>query len=357
MADPATITLAVKAAVAVATDERTWKVVGMIVAAILTPLILIIICLMSLLSGTSSHNNAAVDLSFNGGIVDSQMPQEYRQYICDMQNSFESLDGAITEINSICESDSLDSIRVKAVFYALYFGQDSLRSVDYRNFVDSFVRYEERTRTWTDDDGTEHSETYTVAIPLSLPEVYSNLSMTAEQIANSSAIYSLVLYGYATPDSDNISYDDWQLGIDEVPHIFVGDGNFASPLGANWRSMVTSEFGWRRDPFGGSGGEGHSGLDMGAAKGTPIQAARDGIVSYVKNSGSAGYGYHLVIDHGDGMVTVYAHCSAVYAKAGQQVTQGDVIAAVGSTGRSTGNHLHFEVRINGKKVNPRQYLP
>ena len=82
-----------------------------------------------------------------------------------------------------------------------------------------------------------------------------------------------------------------------------------------------------------------------------------GVVSYVKDSGSSGYGYHLAIDHGDGMVTLYAHCSKVYIRSGQTVQQGDVIAAVGSTGRSTGNHLHLEVRIGGKKVNPRQFLP
>jgi murein DD-endopeptidase MepM/ murein hydrolase activator NlpD len=139
--------------------------------------------------------------------------------------------------------------------------------------------------------------------------------------------------------------------------IYTGGGDFASPLGAGWRSMVTSEFGWRPNPFGGGGGEGHSGLDMGAPKGTPIQAARTGVVSYVKDSGSSGYGYHLAIDHGDGMVTLYAHCSKVYIRSGQTVQQGDVIAAVGSTGRSTGNHLHLEVRIGGKKVNPRQFLP
>lgn len=86
---------------------------------------------------------------------------------------------------------------------------------------------------------------------------------------------------------------------------------------------------------------------------TPIQAARTGVVSYVENSGSSGYGYHLAIDHGDGMVTLYAHCSKVYVHSGQTVQQGDVVAAVGSTG----NHLHLEVRIGGKKVNPRQFLP
>ena len=78
---------------------------------------------------------------------------------------------------------------------------------------------------------------------------------------------------------------------------------------------------------------------------------------YGEDGGSSGCGYDPGIDHGDGMVTLYAHCSKVYIRSGQTVQQGDVIAAVGSTGRSSGNHLHLEVRIGGKKVNPRQFLP
>lgn len=233
----------------------------------------------------------------------------------------------------------------------------------YRAFADCFVRYEERTRTVTDADGNQTEETYTVAVPITDPnEIYANLesslgrTITEENKINAAQIYSRVLYGHGLPRDGSIGEDEWIGGVFDG-EIYTGGGDFASPLGANWRSMVTSEFGWRPNPFGGGGGEGHSGLDMGAPKGTPIQAARSGVVSYVKDSGSSGYGYHVVIDHGDGMVTLYGHCSKVYVRSGQVVQQGDVIAAVGSTGRSTGNHLHLEVRIGGKKVNPRQFLP
>jgi murein DD-endopeptidase MepM/ murein hydrolase activator NlpD len=364
MAAPAAI-LAVKAAIAAATDKRARKAIGVLIAAVLTPFILIIVMIMSLLKGTAEHNNSAVDLAFHGGSISSQVPADYRKYIESMRDSFSDLDSAVTEITPQIESGSIDITRIKAIFYSLYFGAENLRmnQSDYRKFACAFVRYEKRTRTVTGKDGNETEETYTAAIPISdLNEIYTNLestlggTITNENKVNAAQIYSRVLYGHGLPSDENIGKDEWMSGVG-TDDVYTGGGNFASPLGANWRRMVTSEFGWRPNPFGGSGGEGHSGLDLGAPKGTPIHAARDGVVSYVEDSDGSGYGYHVVIDHGDGMVTLYGHCSRVYVRSGQTVKQGDIIAAVGSTGRSTGNHLHFEIRINGKKVNPRNYLP
>lgn len=119
--------------------------------------------------------------------------------------------------------------------------------------------------------------------------------------------------------------------------------------------MVTSEFGSRYDPITGAM-TGHSGLDLGASKSTPICAVKAGTVKIV-SYGSTGYGYHLNIDHGDGLVTLYGHCSKILVKEGQTVKAGDIIARIGSTGRSTGNHLHLEVQVNGTAKNPRNYLP
>lgn len=98
----------------------------------------------------------------------------------------------------------------------------------------------------------------------------------------------------------------------------------------------------------------HQGLDIAAKTGTPIRAVADGTV--IHSGVMGGYGYLIIIDHGNGIKTYYGHCSKLYAKKGKQVTAGDVIAAVGNTGNSTGPHLHFEVRQNGKYVNPQRYL-
>lgn len=119
------------------------------------------------------------------------------------------------------------------------------------------------------------------------------------------------------------------------------------------RSSISSGFGYRRDPFTGRAAM-HSGLDFKAAQGTPVYAAANGRVSFVGRK--SGYGKVVEISHGNGMMTRYAHLSAFKAKQGQKVEAGDRIGAIGSTGRSTGPHLHFEVRINDRAVNPRPFL-
>ncbi len=96
-------------------------------------------------------------------------------------------------------------------------------------------------------------------------------------------------------------------------------------------------------------------MDISNAAGAPIAAARQGVVIFAGPMGA--YGLFVLIDHGDGMVTAYAHQSRLAVGKGAIVSQGQVIGYVGSTGRSTGNHLHFEVRVAGGPKNPRSYLP
>lgn len=98
----------------------------------------------------------------------------------------------------------------------------------------------------------------------------------------------------------------------------------------------------------------HKGIDIAARNGTTIVAPADGVVKSASYCG--GYGNLIVISHGDGVETYYGHCSKMYVSAGQSVTAGEAIGAVGSTGHSTGNHLHFEVRLNGNQVNPQNYV-
>lgn len=102
-------------------------------------------------------------------------------------------------------------------------------------------------------------------------------------------------------------------------------------------------------------GHSHLGLDMAAAAGTPVMAARSGRV--VAAGWHDGYGWYVLLDHGDGMQTRYAHGNDLYVSSGEWVQQGQVLLPMGSTGRSTGPHLHFEVIVNGQVTNPRWYLP
>lgn len=127
----------------------------------------------------------------------------------------------------------------------------------------------------------------------------------------------------------------------------------ARPSGLPVKGWTTSTFGGRPDPFNGKR-KMHEGIDIAARTGTPVVATADGIVSQVKTE--SGYGKIVVIDHGYGFRTYYAHNSKNYVKVGQRVKRGETIAAVGNTGRSTGSHTHYEVRLNGVPVNPKKYM-
>ncbi|MCT4508217.1 MAG: peptidoglycan DD-metalloendopeptidase family protein [Tepidibacter sp.] len=124
---------------------------------------------------------------------------------------------------------------------------------------------------------------------------------------------------------------------------YIASGAFSNPT----RGKLSSKFGRRW-------GRKHTGIDIAAPKGTPIKASDGGTVVF---SGTQnGYGKLIIIDHKNGYKTYYGHCSSLVAKKGQKVAKGDVVAKVGSTGRSTGNHLHFEVRKNNVPLNPSKYV-
>lgn len=118
---------------------------------------------------------------------------------------------------------------------------------------------------------------------------------------------------------------------------------------------LESGYGGRRNPFGGSSYEYHEGQDIEAPMGAPVVAAASGTVTIA--CAQNGYGNVVYIDHGNGLSTRYGHLSRIDAVVGQQIARGELLGRVGSTGRSTGPHLHYEVRINNQPVNPRTYLP
>lgn len=117
---------------------------------------------------------------------------------------------------------------------------------------------------------------------------------------------------------------------------------------------IRSSFGVRSDPFSGEGAF-HTGIDLAAARGTPVKCTADGVIT--TQGWSGGYGKLLIVDHGNGLETYYAHLSEFMVVPGQEVRRGQVIALSGGTGRSTGPHVHYEVRVHGTPVNPYSFLP
>ena len=134
------------------------------------------------------------------------------------------------------------------------------------------------------------------------------------------------------------------------------DGEWMYPLDRKY-TMITTYYGWDYE----MDGRWHNGVDIsgGGIYGADIYASKGGTVITAKNDYIDGYSYgkYIVIDHGSGYSTLYGHCSALYVSVGQQVSQGEIIGAVGSTGQSTGPHLHFEVRIDGTAYDPFGYIP
>mgnify|MGYP005965534477 CR=1 FL=1 len=198
---------------------------------------------------------------------------------------------------------------------------------------------------------------YTEAIPFETvtektDDLYTNQSRIIQKgVEGSAAIVADVVYVDGVEQSRTILSSTVvtqpqtqikEVGTKALP-AKAPKGTFVLPF----NGRRTSLYGWRRSGF-------HTGLDLAGAVGSPIVAADGGTVTLAGWNG--GYGKCVIIDHGNGYQTLYAHCSALLVKEGQKVAQGEQIARVGSTGNSTGPHCHWEIRIGGKTVNPANYI-
>ncbi|MCL2565883.1 MAG: peptidoglycan DD-metalloendopeptidase family protein [Defluviitaleaceae bacterium] len=194
------------------------------------------------------------------------------------------------------------------------------------------TRTEEHTGSWTDEDGNTHTYTYTVIVEYEWHIL--NITLTSQSFRD------VILSRMNEEQTERFHL------------LMLTHGNrqyLQSPFDFNWLPFVTSLYGYRIHPISGNI-ERHWGLDIGLAEGTPILSGQDGTVIFAADAG--GYGLLVVIDNGEGLVSRYAHCSALYVSVGDEVVAGDIIARVGSTGQSTGAHLHLEVIKNGRHLNP-----
>ena len=359
---------ALKAAVAAARSLAAALMAGGGVVAV----VVLLICLIALVMGSCFGIFFGAEPTGTGTSVTqavAQLNAEYQEHIEEIEEAnphdrqeITSNDGVFAinwpDVLAVFSSKvagaahgsqvaSLDDVLVDELRTILW----EMNDVDYSTHTESC----EVEVTTTNDEGEEETSTETVT------ETVLEIVITHKQPEEMAVQYAFDSrqneYLALMTDPDNQSLWAELLGgfIDSGGQIitpdadWVGSGGFQWPLPQSY--PITSQFGYRQDPFTGEITY-HNGTDIAAPAGTPILAAADGMVTIANGLDPWGgsYGYHVKIDHGNGYETLYAHCSAICVTAGQQVSQGEVIGYVGSTGNSTGNHLHFEVWQGGQRT-------
>ena len=336
-------------------------------------LIILLICLIAMVSGSCFGLFFSSDPTGTGTSVTQAVSTLNEEYMAHMQEIEAATPHDRQEITSNDGVLSINWEDILAVFSAKVTGAedgvqvaslddaqlDELRNIMWEmNAISSGTRTEKREVeiTEVDENGKEITRTETV------PETILEISITHKTPEEMARQYNFnfrqneYLSLMSEPENKNL----WA----ELLGGFVGGGGEIMDPNTDWEEIgifqwplpqsytITSLFGYREDPFTGEIAY-HGGTDIAAPGGTPILAAADGTVSIANGTDSWGgsYGYHVKIGHADSFETLYAHCSSICVTEGQQVKQGEVIAYVGTTGSSTGNHLHFEVRQDGERVN------
>lgn len=321
----------------------------------LSPILLIMIFLISGADGASKHNNHLIDVVFMNHEISPSVPDEYRIFIENYKVTFQQIDDELATLE--ISDGRLDSTLIKSILFGATIDSDNnqfLTSLNISEYLKCF---------YIADKPSDES-----------PPVHKAISSTDTVIHNASsylkidleskteAIYEIyhvaltgINKGLDTYVPMAILLEDAYIISEKTP--YIGD-DFRSPLEDDWKQYVTSEFGPREPiplPDGSKTSNYHTGIDFGRPQGTPLLAVGDGKVVAVRYT-DEGLGFFCVIDHGGGVFTVYAHMSRIHVTENQVLKQGQQIGEVGSTGYSTGAHLHFEVIVNRQYVNPRLHL-
>jgi murein DD-endopeptidase MepM/ murein hydrolase activator NlpD len=368
------VKIAVKATVA-AVKAALLAIKGLIAAIAaggwVAVVIILLICLIALIVGSCFGLFFGSDSTGTGTSVTQAVSALNGEYLSHIQEIEDSNPHDRQEITSNDGALSINWEDVLAVFSAKVTGAEDgaqvaslddaqvqqLRDIMWEmNAVSSSTRTEshEVEVIITDEDGNETTRTETVTetileitithkTPEEMARQYSFNPRQNEYLAlmsepENQSLWAELLGGYTSGGQIMNPNTDWQ-----------GTGIFQWPLPQSY--TITSWFGYREDPFTGEIAY-HSGTDIAAPGGTPILAAADGAVTIANaiDSWGGGYGYHIKVKHNDTYETLYAHCSSICVTVGQEVKQGEVIGYVGTTGNSTGNHLHFEVWQNGERT-------
>jgi len=333
--------------------------VFLIKAAILLLIVFLLLSLLTMCVGMFSGGTAFVgsvtyaadyeDIC-DASVLYTELETDLRIYINEIESNHPGYDEYRLNIDSIGHDpfaliafltavyQDFTFAEVEATIRAIFEAQYTLELV---SEMEIRTRIEERTGTgsWTDADGNVHTYTYTYTVVVEYEWHILNVTLTSRS-------FTEVLMEMMDDDqAQHFAVLMYSKGARQ----FVGN-----PFDFDWRPFVTSLYGYRIHPISG-GRQFHWGLDIGLPEGTPLLAGLDGVVIAVGYQ-PTGYGNFVVIECADGNQVRYAHCYEVFITEGQIVERGDVIATVGTTGASTGPHLHIEVSRDGRRLNPIFFL-
>ncbi len=319
------IPVAAKVAITVLTDKRLLKIVGGIILGI----IIVIIAPIAILLGVMD----------TGQSIDWNSPEIRQQIMDNMTDEEKSRLQHFADIMQAIEDEitaqglSVEPIKAQVIFLSTLIDREETDTL-YSDFISCFP-----------DDADDET-------------VFTNLAakfgvcLTAEEKEKILLMCEKAVESQTVPPSDLHIEVGTMLAGETTP---VSTDPFASPYKElDWQACLTSGYGNRKDPITGEDAK-HSGIDLAASAHTPIYPVKAGKVLFVRYD-EDGYGNYVVINHGSGQASLYAHCSEILVAAGDEVTTDTEIAKVGNTGRSTGSHVHLEIIIDGKPVNPKKYL-
>ena len=336
--------------------------------------VVIIICMIALVLGSAFGIFFAGESTGTGITVQEAITQLNGEY----QDRLEEIENNIThDRQEIVSNDGSYAIAwqdVLAVFAARTSGAEDGASVA---FIDEENLDRLREIMWDMNEVDYRTDTNTSEVEIADDEGNTTTTNVTEtvltiELTHKTAEEMRTEYAFNARQNEYLtllSGEDTAELWNQLLGGFVADSGEVLPPAGDWQptgalqwpltipGTITSQFGYRTDPITGEASY-HSGTDIAAPEGSPILAATDGTVTIANalDSWGGGYGYYIRIDHGNGLETLYAHCSAICVTVGQQVQAGQVIGYVGQTGRATGNHLHFEVYQNGQRGDAMAYF-
>ena len=352
-------------------NKENRNKIGKVLLIIAAPFLLITSLTFSMAEGAAQHNHAVMSYVFYGGNLPRDMPSEYSKFLSAFRNNFVSVEQEIKQYADEIVEGSFDLEMMNIIVFSLYVNQeaDAILSLPVDEYVRCFMDREliiEEQEPIVDEEGNEIEapplEYYEVKVVSNQNEIYSRITnLTGISVPEKQSIISEVyrfLHDVGEAEDAGTLTVLLQEDFEKSEMTAYVGGEFGSPFADGWKQKVSSEFGSRtpiRLPDGVITEDFHNGLDMAASEGTDVLSVQEGTVVLVVDS-DVGLGKYCVIDHGGGIFTVYGHNSKVFVEKGQYVSKGQKIAEVGMTGYATGNHLHLEVIVERKCVNPRRYL-